>query len=153
MKTFEQVLAEHPFFEGLAEKYFFMLAEHATFVTYETDQFIFHQGDEADRFYLINEGKIALEVVTLSHGSMVIQTLGPNEVLGWSWLFPPYRWHFDARASEPTKAVALDAAWLRQKCKEEPELGHEVMERIARLLVQRLQATRLQLLDIYGIHF
>ena len=153
MQTFEQILANQAFFKGMNETYLLMLADHASFVSYKTGQFVFNQNEEADTFYLITEGKIALEVITVSQGPLVIQTLGPNELLGWSWLFPPYRWHFDAIASVDSKAIAFDGKWLRQKCKEDPELGHELMQRIAQVLVQRLQATRLQLLDVYGIHY
>ena len=153
METLELDLSQYDFFKGINETYLLMLADHSSIVTYPAGRFIFNQGEEANNFYLIVEGKTALEVVTLSEGALVIQTLGPNEVLGWSWLFPPYRWHFDARAVEDTKVIAFDGKWLRQKCNEDPELGHELMQRIAQVLVQRLQATRLQLLDVYGIHF
>jgi CRP-like cAMP-binding protein len=73
-------------------------------------------------------------------------------VLGWSWLFPPYRWHFDARALELTRAIALDGKCLREKCEEDHDLGYELVKRVAQIIMERLQATRLQLLDVYGVH-
>ncbi len=81
---------------------------------------------------------------------MIIETLGPGEVVGWSWLFPPYRWHFDAVALEPVRAVALDGLCLHAKCEENPRLGFDLTRRFAGVLVDRLQATRLRLLDMYG---
>lgn len=153
MQTFEQALANHAFFKGLGENYLLMLSDHAKFVELSPEQYIFHQGEEADRFFLVLAGKIALEVSTMSQGPMTIETIGPDGVLGWSWNFPPFRWHFDARAVEPTTAIVLDGKWLRQECKDDPELGQEVIQRLAQVLVQRLQATRLQLLDVYGVHF
>ena len=92
---------------------------------------------------------VALEVFTPTRGPVVIETLGPGEVLGWSWLFPPYRWHFDAQAVEPVRAVALDGGCLRGKCEEDPRLGYELTRRFAAIMMDRLQATRLRLLDVY----
>jgi hypothetical protein len=81
---------------------------------------------------------------------MMITTLGAGELVGWSWLFPPYRWHFDARATELTRTIAFDGACLRDKCEQDHDLGYELMRRFASLMLDRLQATRLQLLDVYG---
>ena len=81
---------------------------------------------------------------------MAIQSLKEGEVLGWSWMIPPYKWHFDARAFDLTRAIALDGACLREKCEEDHDLGYELMSRFALIIAQRLEATRLQLMDIYG---
>jgi CRP/FNR family transcriptional regulator, cyclic AMP receptor protein len=82
---------------------------------------------------------------------LTIQTLGVGEVLGWSWLFPPYRWLFDARTIELTRAIALDGKCLRAKCDEDHHLGYEMVKRFAQVIIERLQASRLQLLDVYGV--
>jgi CRP-like cAMP-binding protein len=114
--------------------------------------FVFREGGDADQFYLIQQGKVALKIFAPERGSITIQTLGEGDVLGWSWLFPPYRWYFDARTLERTNAIAFNGACLRAKMEENPDLGYELMKRFARIIEQRLQATRLQLLDIYGVH-
>jgi CRP-like cAMP-binding protein len=152
-ENFEKILAEHSFFKGIESRYLSSLVERATMINFNAGEFIFHQGEKAQQFYFLLEGKVALEVATLVHGSLTIQTIGRNEVLGWSWLLSPYTWHFDARAMEVTTAVTFDGKWLREKCQEDHELGYEFMKRINDILVQRLQATRLQLLDVYGVHF
>jgi CRP-like cAMP-binding protein len=83
-------------------------------------------------------------------GRITIETIASGDVLGWSWLFPPYRWHFDAQALELTRAIAFDGACLRAKCDDDHDLGY-ALQRFARIMMQRLQATRLQLLDVYGV--
>ncbi|HSR23524.1 MAG TPA: cyclic nucleotide-binding domain-containing protein, partial [Candidatus Eisenbacteria bacterium] len=108
------------------------------------------EGDPADWFFVLRQGSVALEVASPERGPIVIQTLGPGDAVGWSWLFPPYRWHLDAVARGPVAAVAFDAACLRGKCDEDHELGHRLMARFAELMLQRLMATRLQLLDVYA---
>jgi len=112
--------------------------------------FLFQERQPAERFFLIRHGAVALEVHAPGPGSRVIETLGEGEVVGWSWLFQPYRWQFDARATEPTRLVAFDAACLRGKCDADHELGYQLMQRFASAMLERLQAARLQLLDVYG---
>lgn len=110
-------------------------------------EFIFREGDPANRFYLIHSGTVALESRT-NDGPRVVQTIGPGDVLGWSWLFPPYFWHFDARAVEPVEAVFFYATPLRAECEADHELGYELLSRMAQIVITRLQATRRQLLDL-----
>jgi len=114
--------------------------------------YIFREGEEANEFYIIRDGKVSLEIVSPGKEPIIIQTLESGEVLGWSWLVPPYYWHFDARAVEPTRVVAFDARCLRNKCEEDPKLGYELLKRLVPIIEQRLQATRIQLLDLYGTH-
>lgn len=150
MRTLETVLAEHPFFAGLEQRYLQIIVGCATNVVFEKGQIIFREGEEANRFYLIRQGRVALEVHAAGIGTLTIQTLDAGDILGWSWLVPPYRWHFDARAVELTRAIALDGECLRRKCEEDHDLGYELLKRFAEIITQRLQATRLQLLDVYG---
>lgn len=150
MRTLEPIMAEHPFFCGLPDADRQLLVGCASNVVFPADDVIFREGEEADRFFLIRHGKVALEVYVPGHGAMTLQTLGEGEVLGWSWLVPPYRWRFDARAVELTRAIALDGLCLRQKCEEDPRLGYELLKRVAHVLSERLHATRLQLMDVYG---
>lgn len=149
MKTLERVLLDHPFTQGLASEYLHVIAGCATNVVFEAGQVIFREGEEADRFYLIRHGRVALEI-HMEQGPIVIQTISENDVLGWSWLVPPYRWRFDARALEVTRALALDGTCLRKKCDDNPAMGYELLKRFTLVLEERLQATRLQLLDMYG---
>lgn len=150
MQNLESVLAECPVFTDLDPRFLHLIVGCASNVRFDPGQFIFHEGTEANHFYLIRHGKVALEILTPGRGPLIIQTVGEGEVLGWSWLIPPYHWHFDARTVDLTRAIALDGKCLRQKCEEDHHLGYELMQRFAHLMEQRLQATRLQLLDLYG---
>jgi CRP-like cAMP-binding protein len=151
METLEGILAEHPFFSGLDPRYLQLAVGCASNVRFNAGEFIFREGEEANYFYLVREGKVALEAFAPSRGSLTIQTLEDGEILGWSWLIPPYHWRFDARAVEMTRAIALDGKCLRAKCEEDHDLGYELLKRFAAILGQRLDATRFQLLDIYGV--
>lgn len=150
MQTLPASLAEHTFLAGLEPKHVEVITSCATGVRFPADRLIFSEGDEANQFFLITDGKVSLEAFHLERGSIVIQTLGPGDVLGWSWLVPPYRWRLDARALEETHAFALDGKQLRARCEEDPALGFELLKRFAAVVEQRLSATRLQLLDVYS---
>jgi CRP-like cAMP-binding protein len=152
METLERILAEHPLLEGLEPKDLQLITGCASNVRFEPGEFIFHEGEEAKAFYLIRHGRVALEMFTPERGPIIIETLGECDVLGWSWLFPPHRWHFDARAVQLTRAIALDGECIRKKCEEDYRLGYEFMKRFAHILIDRFQATRVRLLDIYGSH-
>ena len=152
METLEPWLREHPFFRDLPPGDIQFLAGCAKNARFQAGQVIFREGEDADQFYLIRDGKVALEVLTPGRGSAPILTLGAGDVLGWSWLIPPYNWRFDARAIETTRAFALDGKCLRGKCDEDPRLGYELLKRIAATIAERLHATRLQMLDVYGAH-
>lgn len=149
IQSLESLLAGHRFFEGLDSRYISLIAGCGTNVHFEAGQYVFHEGEPADRFYIIRHGKVALETFVPERGPYVIETIGEGDVLGWSWLFPPYRWYFDARALELLRAVALDGDCLRGKCEVDYRFGYELTSRFAEIIVQRLRATRLQLLDVY----
>ena len=148
--TLEPLLAEHPFLQGIKKDYLQLITGCAKNVRFEAGGVIFREGEAADQFYLVRHGKIALEVYLPERGSNSILTLGAGDALGWSWLIPPYKWRFDARAIETTQAFALDGKCLRGKCEEDPSLGYELLKRIAVIIAERLHATRLQMLDVYG---
>jgi CRP/FNR family transcriptional regulator, cyclic AMP receptor protein len=150
MQTLQPVLAAHPFFAGLPERYLELITKCAMNVRYAAGEYLFREGDPAMRFWIVREGAVALEIHAPEQGTLTIETIEGGEVLGWSWLFPPYRWHFDARAVRPVRAVAFDGACLRARCETDHELGYELMRRFAQVIVERLQATRLQLLDVYS---
>jgi CRP-like cAMP-binding protein len=149
MQTLESVLAEHRFLKGLARPHLLELVDCASNVRFEAGQYIFHQGEEANAFYAIRQGKVALEVFVPERGAVVIEMVTEGDVLGWSWLIPPHRWRFDARAVELTRALAFDGTCLRTRCEEDPDFGYELLKRFSRVITERLEATRLQLLDVY----
>jgi len=150
VQTIEQLIADAPVFGGLAQAQLELIAGCAVNARFGAGELLFREGAPAERFFLIREGAVALEVQAPGRGALVIQTLGEGEVVGWSWLFEPYRWQFDARATTPTGVVAFDGACLRGKCDADHELGYQLMRRFAASMIERLQATRLQLLDVYG---
>ncbi len=152
METLEPILSEHPFLKGLEPRYLKIIVGCASNVRFNAGQFLFREGEEANRFYMIRQGKVAVEIHAGKRGSIIVQTVGEGGVLGWSWLIPPYRWRFDARAVELTRAIALDAKCLRTKSEEDHNLGYELLKRFSDIVVERLDATRLQLLDLYGVH-
>ena len=142
----ENVIAEHPFLRGLKPEHLRVLAGNAMRLEFGPGERIFREGDPANRFYLIERGKVVLESRPQDQSPEVIQELGPGDVLGWSWLFPPYYWHFDARAIQATTAIFFYGTRLREQCEENHELGYELMKRVAAIVIQRLQATRKALL-------
>ena len=152
MKISEKELAGHPFFEDLDPDLLKIFCASASHASYSADQMIYREGDEANQFLLIRQGKVAVELFSAQRGVLVIQTMGAGEILGWSWLFPPYRRRFDARALQDTAAFAWDGILLRQEAEASHRLGYELLKRFSKIVVERLQTTRLQLLDVYGKH-
>ncbi len=150
MKTLEPLLAEHPFFKGLEPRFLDLLVGCAANVRFEPGHYIFREGEIANTFYILREGCVALEIFAPGRGPVTLETLGEGEILGWSWLIPPYQRHFSARAVEMTRAFGLDAVCLRNKCEQDHDLGYELLKRFSTLIVDRLHATRLQLLDVYS---
>lgn len=143
---------EHPFFKELDEDSLNLIVGCASNVRFEKDDVIIREGEKANKFYIIREGVVAIELQGPGRGKITIDTLEDGEVLGWSWLVPPYHWRFDGRAQTKIRAIGLDGKCLREKCEENHDLGYELLKRFAHIIEQRLQATRLQLLDVYGIH-
>ncbi|HTX21808.1 MAG TPA: Crp/Fnr family transcriptional regulator [Candidatus Aquilonibacter sp.] len=142
-------LAAQPFFKGLSGQHLELLLGNSMPVDFPAGKSIFREGQLANRFYLILEGEVALESAAgeMDGDPELIQTIGAGEVLGWSWLFPPYYWHFDARAVTPVKAVFFYGTRLREQCEHDHEFGYELMKRTAEVVIGRLQATRRRLLD------
>ncbi|HLX62968.1 MAG TPA: cyclic nucleotide-binding domain-containing protein [Planctomycetota bacterium] len=148
--SLEPMLAEHPFFKGFNDKHVALLTGCAANVAFDAGEFVFREGKEANHFYVIRHGRVALEAAAPAQKPLILQTRQAGDILGWSWLIHPYHWMFDARATEHTRAVALDGKCLRRKCEEDHELGYEMLKRFAYIMEQELDATRLQLLDVYG---
>ena len=150
MDTIEALLHDVPLFEGLTPGEFELIAGCGSNVRFREGELLFRDGDEADTFYVLRHGSVALETFVPARGAVTIETLESGEVVGWSWLFPPHRWHFDARALSLVRATSFDGACLRAKCESDPRLGYDLMSRFAQIVIERLQQTRLRLLDVYG---
>ena len=150
METLERIIAKHPFFVGLDDGFTNLMVSCASNVRFNAGDYIFKEGDPANTFYLIREGRVAVEVFAPQHKPIIVATLGVGEILGWSWLLPPYHWKNHAHVVEDARAIALDGKCLRTKCEQNHDLGYEVLKRFARIIEQRLEATRLQLLDVYS---
>ena len=144
------IVSRHPLLAGLPGDAVERVAGCAHNVAVAPGRLLLAEGDPADTLYLLRRGRVAIEVHGPGSGRVVIETLGPGEAVGWSWLFPPYRWHFDVRAVDAVGAVAVDAACLRDKAEADPALGYELMRRVGAVLLERLQATRFRVLDLYG---
>jgi CRP-like cAMP-binding protein len=150
METLERILAAHPFFHELAPAHLDLLVGCAANRRFDVGRFLLRAGEEANEFFLLRDGKVALELTAPGRAPLVLETLGAGDILGWSWLIPPYTWMFDAVAIEDTRAIALDGKCLRGKCEGDHDLGYELLKRFAHIMERRLQAARLQLLDLYG---
>ncbi len=148
-RDLRDIIAQHPFFRELSEEHLAVLVGCATNQRYAAGEFLFRQGETARHFYLVRQGKVAIEVVSPQQGTITVQTLGEGEVVGWSWLVPPYEYRFDARAAELTRVVALDGECLRGKFTQDHELGYRFLSRFVQVIAERLEHTRLQLLDLY----
>ncbi|WP_028214590.1 cyclic nucleotide-binding domain-containing protein [Paraburkholderia mimosarum] len=150
MKTLDLLLGEHPLFAGFEPAHLAIIRGCARLRRFATGQYVFREGEPADEFFVVRHGRIALEIAAPGHRPVVFETSGAGEVVGASWLIPPYRWMSDARAMEPTGAIGIDAACLREKCERDHDLGYLMMKRFLPVLAERLHATRLQILDVYG---
>ena len=143
-------ISAHPFFAALTDAQLAALAEDAITETFTAGQRLFDEGGIADRFWLIEQGNIALDMRIPGRGDQIVETLGPGTVLGWSWLHPPYRWHFGAVARVATTTIAFDAASVRRRCDADPAFGYAMLRSFTPVITERLQATRLRLLDLYA---
>jgi CRP-like cAMP-binding protein len=150
MRTIAQYLPDHPFFAGLDEPTLTLVAGCATNVSLAAGDYLFREGDPAARFFVVRRGRVAIELHDPAVGTVVIDTADAGDVVGWSWLVPPYLSIFDARAAEATGVVAFDGLCLRGKCEDDSHLGYELMQRVTQVMSERLVAAQVRLLDLYG---
>jgi CRP/FNR family transcriptional regulator, cyclic AMP receptor protein len=150
VRSIADYLGSHPFFAGLNDASIAELAGCALNQHVRAGDYLFREGDAAEHFYVIMRGQIALELFSPNAGALILDTAGDGEVLDWPWLIPPYRWMYDARATQPTSVVCLESACLRGKCDADPQLGYEFVQRVAQVMYDRLLAARVRLLDLYG---
>lgn len=145
------LIAAQPFFQGMSDQQLRVLAASAMQMTFQPGESILREGEPANRFYLILEGRVELASEVKEHNNLTVRTLGPGDNLGWSWLFPPYHLHFSAHALEPVKAIFFYGTRLRQQCEDDHELGYQLMKRVAEALIQNLTATKEQLLKCVDV--
>ena len=150
MPLTDDYLSTHAFFSGLNEEYIELLSEFATQKHFAEGHVLFQQGKLADKFYLVREGKVSVQVPALVGPVLELQILGENEMLGWSWLIPPYRWNFLARAVEDTEVIEFDGAAILAKCEQDPKFGYELFKRFTALMSERLNASRQKMMDQYN---
>jgi len=141
-----EALAGHPFLHGMSRNHLAVLAEAASDVTFPARHRLFEDGGSASRFWLVQSGHVDLDLHVPGQGRTKIETIGMGELLGWSWLFPPYKWAFGAAAASPVEAFEFDGRAVRACCASDPVLGYEVTRRLAHVVAKRLQATRIKLI-------
>ena len=144
----EAAVASHPFLRGLSPHNIKLLNDCAMLTTFEPNEYVFREGDPANRFYLIRSGSVSIECPHTEQGTTSIEIISGGDVLGWSWLFPPYYYHFDARALEHTEAIFFYGMPLREECESDHHFGYELMKRVSDIMMQRLQSTRRQMLKL-----
>lgn len=146
----KDILTKNPLFRKLSPETKSLLQDCATEVSFKKDQLLAKTGEDADRFYLIQHGSVALQIYDPRLGSIEFMTLHENDAVGWSWVFPPARWHFDAMAKGDIEAVQVDSLKLLQRCETDCKIGYDLVICFSEIMKERLVATRLQLLDLYG---
>ena len=146
----EAVLKGHSFFRELSPAQISAIADCTTEAQFNAGDYIFREGQPSDRFELIRVGEVALEIYNPGKGAVVIQTLGENSILGWSWLVPPYKKLYDARVVKLTRALVFDGKRIRTLCELDPKLGYELLKRFSKIMSDRLWAARIQILDVYA---
>lgn len=150
MESLEHLMRTHPFMAELRPPHVAFLAGCARNVRLPAGQLLFREGEPADALFLIREGAVALEIHDAARGTRQLESLGAGDAVGWSWLFPPYRWHVDGRAMDDVRVFVLDGECLRKKLEQDHELGYAVLKRLLFDLHQRLERARLQRLDVYA---
>ncbi len=150
MKQIADLVAESPLFAGMRADRLQLIAGCGQNVQFAEGEALFREDTTADAFFVLRHGSITLETYVPGRGAIAIETLSTGDVVGWSWLFPPYRWHFDARALSLVRAVQFDVTCLRGKLDEDAALGYDLMSRFAQVMQERLRWTRMRLLDVYG---
>lgn len=149
MEGLERIVMDHPAFRGLESALGAAISGCARNLRFKEGAYLFREGEPANEFFLIREGRVALEVHAPGQTPKVFATLGPGEIAGISWLTPPCRWTFDARVATPCRAIGINAQCLRAKCDADHHLGYELLKRFTAILIARLHATRLQMFDVY----
>ena len=147
-KHLEKILDEDVFFRGMKEEHLRSIVASGTLVRFEAGEVIFEEGEPAHRCYVMRTGRVALQLVSYRTEPLTLVTLDAGNLIGWSWLFPPYRWKFTAQALEVTRAISLDGDSLRAKCEQDHDLGYELMKRFAAVIDKRIEALSTHLVEV-----
>jgi CRP-like cAMP-binding protein len=147
MTSKDEYLAAHEFFAGLNQDFIDILSEFGIEKHIKAGEALFQQGKVADKFYLLRNGKVSVQVPALVGPPLELQVLGENQILGWSWLIPPYRWNFQARAVEDTDLIEFDGSAILARCEKDTDFGYELFKRFTGLMSARLEAARLKMMD------
>lgn len=145
-----ELVAAHPLFQGLPVDMSTLVAGCSRNVVFRAGELVIVEGQPADTVYLVRRGHASLEIRAPGKRPLVIETIGPGSVIGWSWLLPPYQWRFDVRATDDIGAIAVDASCVRAKAEADPAFGYELVKRLTAVVLERLQDARVRLLDLYG---
>ncbi len=146
-QSIEDYLSTHIFFSGLDESFLNFVSSSATELQIKKGDILFRQGEHANKFYLLRDGQVSMQIPALVGPVLEVQNLGENQILGWSWLIPPYRWHFLARAVEDSNLLEFDGSAILARCEEDPKFGYELFKRFAALMSERLDAARQKMMD------
>ena len=149
-KTIEEVIPELAFFKDLDPEHLRLIFGCATKMNFKQGHFLLTQGNNADYFYIISSGRVHIEADAGDKGPVTIESLGSGDILGWSWLIPPYKWRFDALVLEPTSVIAFEGKRLRALCEENKQFGYEMLKRVTHVITHRLLATRMKLMEFYA---
>lgn len=150
MEKLKELLGKLSFFEGIKPEWLDTIAGCGKQIHLKPNEHLFHEGDAAEAFYIVRHGEVALEIFAAGRGGLTIQTVRENDIIGWSWIIPPYKSTVDARAKDDVTLICLDGRCLRGKCEENQDLGYDLLKRFSAIFAQRLQATHLRLIDMYG---
>lgn len=146
-QSITEYLSTHEFFSELREDFVERLCESASTLEIKKGQILFSQGERADKFYIVRNGRIAVQIPAVMGPTLEVQTLSTDQILGWSWLIAPYQWHFQAKAEEDSKLLEFDGTAILAQCELEPKFGYELLKRFAALMSERLDASRQKLMD------
>ena len=151
MKTIElrDLIKDQPFLKDMNPEYLDLFVGCASKITFKKGHFLLTQDGNADQFYIIDHGKVHIEMFAGDKGPVTIQSLSDGDILGWSWLIPPYKWRFDALAVDSTTVIAFDGKFLREKCEEDHSFGYDMLKRMTSVITYRLLFTRKDLMDFY----
>lgn len=147
MSSIEDYLSSHAFFAGLDDSFIKFLSDSATKIRVKDGDALFEQGERADKFYLLRSGQVVVQVPAIMGPTLDIQTLGADQILGWSWLIAPYRWNFQARAVADSELIEFDGSAILARCEKDPKFGYELFKRFAALMSERLDAARQKMMD------
>ena len=146
-QSITEYLSTHEFFSELSVDFMKLLCESVSTLEIKKGQVLFRQGERADKFYIVRTGRIAVQIPAIMGPTLEVQTLGTDQILGWSWLISPYQWHFQAKAEEDSKLLEFDGTAILARCEQEPKFGYELLKRFAALMSERLDASRQKMMD------